>query len=112
MPTKVTLPNAGFGTTQAFIDAHPELTEAFQSAYEESVQWVLDNPAEAAALAEKYLDMKSTMVEKAIPNMGLCFKAAEDAKPELDTFFELLNSFDPTMIGGKLPGEELYYHGA
>ena len=49
---------------------------------------------------------------KAIPNMGLCFKSAEDAKPELDTFYNLLNSFDATMIGGKLPGEELYYHGS
>ena len=109
--TDTMIPNAGFGTMQAFIDSHPELVEAFQAAYEESVQWVLDHPAEAGALAEKHLNMKSAMVEKAIPNMGLCFKSAEDAKPELDTFYNLLNSFDATMIGGKLPGEELYYHG-
>lgn len=110
--TNTMIPNAGFGAMQGFLDEHPELAETFQTAYEESVQWVLDHPAEAAALAEKYLDMKSAIVEKAIPNMGLFFKSAEDAKPELDTFYDLLNSFDATMIGGKLPDGELYYHGA
>ena len=50
--TDTMIPNAGFGTTQGFIDENPELTEQFQAAYAESVQWVLDHPAEAAALAE------------------------------------------------------------
>ncbi len=108
--TKTMIPNAGFGTTQAFIDGHPELTEKFQTAYEEGIQWVLDNPADAAALAEKYLEMNASVVEKAIPNMGLSFKSEEDAKPELDTFYGLLNEFDSTMIGGKLPDEAMYYH--
>ena len=108
--TDTMIPNAGFGTTQRFVDEHPELVEQFQAAYEESVQWVLDNPEEAAALAAKHLEMQAPMVQKAIPNMGLCFKSAEDAKAELDTFYNLLNDFDPTMIGGKLPDEAMYYH--
>jgi NitT/TauT family transport system substrate-binding protein len=108
--TETMIPNAGFGTTQTFIDEHPELVKQFQTAYEESVQWVLDNPAEAAALAQKHLEMNAAVVEKAIPNMGLSFQSAEDAKPELDTFYNLLNEFDSTMIGGKLPDETMYYH--
>ena len=105
------IPNAGFGTTQGFIDENPELTEQFQAAYAESVQWVLDHPAEAAALAEEHLGMKAAMVEAAIPNMGLTFKSAQDARGELDTFYNLLNDFDPSMIGGKLPDDGLYYAG-
>ncbi len=108
--TDTMIPNAGLGTTQAFIDEYPELAEQFQTAYGESVQWVLDNPAETAALAEKYLEMDAAVVEKAIPNMGLYFKSAEDAKPELNAFYELLNNFDSTMIGGKLPDDAMYYH--
>lgn len=92
--------NAGFGTTQAFIDENPDLVAQFQEAYAESVQWVLDNPAEAAALAEA-----------AIPNMGLTFKSAQDARGELDTFYQLLHDFDPSMIGGALPDDGLYYAG-
>ena len=110
--TDTMIPNAGFGTSQSFLDEHPELAAQFQAAYEESLQWVLDNPAEAAVLAEKYLDMKSAMVEKAIPTMGLFFKSAEDAKQELDTFYNLLNDFDASMIGGKLPDDGMYYHAA
>lgn len=108
--TDTMIPNAGFGTTQHFIDEHPELVAQFQDAYEESVQWVLEHPEEAAALAEKYLEMKAPIVQKAIPNMGLCFKSAEEARAELDTFYNLLNDFDATMIGGKLPDEGMYYH--
>lgn len=109
--TDTMIPNAGFGTTQSFIDENPELTAQFQQAYAESVQWVVDNPAEAAALAEKYLDLKAPMVQAAIPNMGLHFKTAQDAKGELDAFYELLHSFDPSMIGGKLPDSGMLYGG-
>ena len=89
----------------------PELAAQFQAAYEESVQWVLDHPAEAATLAEEYLGMKAAIVEAAIPNMGLTFKSAQDAKEELDTFYNLLYNFEPSMIGGKLPDEGLFYAG-
>ena len=109
--TDTMIPNAGFGTTQAFIDENPDLVAQFQEAYAESVQWVLDNPAEAAALAEEYLDMNAAVVEAAIPNMGLTFKSAQDAREELDTFYQLLNDFDPSMIGGALPDDGLYYAG-
>ena len=68
-------------------------------------------PAEAAALAEEYLDMNAAVVETAIPNMGLTFKSAQDAREELDTFYQLLNDFDPSMIGGALPDDGLYYAG-
>ena len=55
--------------------------------------------------------MKAAVVEAAIPNMGLTFKSAQDARGELDTFYNLLNDFDPSMIGGKLPNDGLYYAG-
>ena len=108
--TETMIPNAGFGTTQAFIDAHPEFVAAFQAAYEESVNWVLENPAEAAALAEKYVGMNQNVVQKAVPYMGLCFKSAVDAKPELDMFYDLLNNFDASMIGGKIPDDGMLYN--
>ena len=43
--------------------------------------------------------------------MGLTFKSAEDAKPELDDFYQLLYDFDPSMIGGELPDEGMFYAG-
>ena len=91
--------------------AKPADITPIAKAYAESAQWVLENPAEAAALAEEYLDMNAAVVETAIPNMGLTFKSAQDAREELDTFYQLLNDFDPSMIGGALPDDGLYYAG-
>ncbi|WP_283170783.1 ABC transporter substrate-binding protein [Curtanaerobium respiraculi] len=109
--TDTMIPNAGFGTTQKFIDEHPELAAEFQAAYEESVQWVNDHPDEAAALAEKYLGMKPAIVKAAIPNMGLHFESAVDAKSQLEAFYQLLYNFNPKMIGGQLPDDGMYYEG-
>lgn len=109
--TETMIPNAGFGTTQRVLDAQPELAAAFQQAYAESVQWVLDNPQEAGELAAKYLELPAPMIAKAIPNMGMCFKTPQDAQEELNTFYQLLNDFDAKMIGGKLPDEGMFYVG-
>ena len=55
--------------------------------------------------------MNAAVVEAAIPNMGLTFKSAQDARGELDTFYQLLHDFDPSMIGGARPDDGLYYEG-
>lgn len=107
--TDTMIPNAGFGTKQSFIDEHPDFVASFQDAYQEALEWVVANPADAAALAEAELGMQAAMVEKAIPNMGLHFKTAVDASGELADFYQLLYDFDPSMIGGNIPTEEMYY---
>ena len=103
------IPNAGFGTKQSFVDENPDFVAAFQDAYQEALEWVVANPAEAAKLAEAELGMQAALVEQAIPNMGLHFKTAPDAAAELADFYELLHTYDPSMIGGDLPTEEMYY---
>lgn len=107
--TDTMIPNAGFGAMGKFVAEQPELTKEFQEQYKKALQWVVDNPGEAGLLAEKYLDLKSKLVEKAIPTMGLHFKTPQDASEELKMFYNLLFEFDPKMIGGKVPSEAMYY---
>lgn len=107
--TETKIPNAGFGTTQKFIDENPQITADFQRAYEEAAAWVNEHPEEAGALAEKYLGLKAGLVAKALPNMGLEYHSSADSMEELTTFYRLLNDFDPSMIGGKLPDDGMYY---
>ncbi len=107
--TDTKIPNAGFGTKQSFIDQYPELVKEFEAAYLEAAQWVNDNPEEAGILAEKYLGINAGLITKAIPNMGLEYVTAIDSREELDMFYELLNNFDSSMIGGKIPESGLYY---
>ncbi len=107
--TDTKIPNAGFGTTQKFIDENPELVADFQKAYEESVVWANEHPEEIAALAEKYLGLKAAVIQKSLPNMGLEFKSAQDAQTELEMLYQLLYDFNPSMIGGKIADTGLYY---
>ena len=58
---------------------------------------------------EKKLGLKAKIVQISIPRMGLYYKNAYEAKAELDEFYTLLNDFDKTMIGGKLPDEGMLY---
>lgn len=103
------VPNAGFGTLASFAEENPEFIKKFEAAYEESLNWVLENPAEAGALAEEELGLNAKLVETAIPNMGLLYKGAAEAKTDLDGFYQLLFDFEPQMIGGKIPDEAMYY---
>lgn len=103
------IPNAGFGATGKFIAANPELAKKFNEEYEKALQWVNENPEEAGKLAEQHLGLKAPLIAKSLPNMGMHFKTPQDASEELKMFYELLHSFDPKMIGGKLPADTMYY---
>lgn len=107
--TKTKIPTAGFGTTQSFIDENPELIAKFQEEYAKACEWANENPNEIASLAEKHLGLKAALIQKSLPNMGLEYKSAIDSEEELSMFYNLLNDFNPKMIGGKIADENLYY---
>jgi len=103
------VPNAGFGVRNDFLKNNPELVAQFEKEYEKAVNWILENPEEAGKLAEKYLGLKAALVQKAIPRMGLQYKNSYEAKKDLDQFYKILNDFDKTMVGGKIPDEGMLY---
>lgn len=107
--TETMLPNAGVGAAGEFLERSPQLAEKFQQEYKKALDWVLEHPQEAGQLAEKHLGLKAQLIRKAIPTMGLHFKSAQDAREELSMFYQLLYDFEPKMIGGKIPDEDLYY---
>ncbi len=103
------LPNAGMAVKTAFASQNPEFTAKFHEEYKKALLWFLDNPAEGAALAQKYLSMDPEVVEKAIPVMALDFAAAADVQDVLEIYFKLLFDYSPASIGGELPDENFYY---
>lgn len=103
------IPNAGFGATQKFINNNPELADKFQQEYKKATQWVNENPKEIGILGEKYLGLKSQLIVKSLPKMGLNFKSATNSQDELKMLYDLLYDFNPAMIGGKVADKGLYY---
>ena len=108
---------AGYGTlcmggiiaSKKFAEEHPDALDKFLKEYKESVEYVNGNVKDAAALIEKYGIATAAIAEKAITNCNIVCITGNDMKTGLKAFFEQLNAFKPALIGGKLPGDDLYY---
>lgn len=93
-----------------FAKNNKEFVAEFLKEYEASVKWVLDNPADAAAMTEKDGIMPSAaLVEKAIPYCGITYSATKDAIDGLNNFYKVLFDSNPASIGGKLPDDSFYF---
>lgn len=93
-----------------FADNNREFVSEFLRQYEESVNWVLENPKDASALVEKHEIMPSAaLVEKAIPYCGITFKKAVDEKTGLNDFYKILFDSNPSSVGGSMPDDEFYF---
>lgn len=90
------------------IKENPDAVTAVLKAYEDSVEYVLANPQEAALTIEKINIMPAAMAAPAIPNCNLTYVEIDEAKTEVLNYFNMLFNFDPKSIGGKLPDEGFY----
>jgi NitT/TauT family transport system substrate-binding protein len=93
-----------------FAEKNKEFVDKFLKEYEQSVNFVNSNPADAAKLVEKNEIIKNAaLVEKAIPYCNIVYKDAQAAKDEINTFLKVLFDSDNKSVGGKLPDENFYY---
>lgn len=104
-------PNAAWALRNSFAEAHPDVAAAFETEYEKALEWVVANPEEAAQLAHEKLGMPAAVFAKGIPRMGIKYLSAQDARDDCNALFELLYAADPKSVGGKIPGDGLYYAG-
>ena len=103
-------PQAGLMIKNELIENHPELVKDFLAKYEESIQWVNENPAKAGEYSEELkTGLNAQIVEKAIGRSNLIYKNAEESKEPLEVYYNILFGFSPELIGGKLPDEGFYY---
>ncbi len=91
-----------------FNEENPQAVKAVLKAYEDSVEFVLANPNEAAQTIEEINIMPSSMAAPAIPNCNLTYEDIDMAKAEVVTYYNLLFNFDAKSVGGKLPDEGFY----
>lgn len=93
-----------------FAREYPELTRAFLDAYQGSIEWTVQNPAEAGPLAEAVgLGLKAAIASKAIPSCNFVFNTAEEGKPEIEALLSTFLKYAPAAIGGKLPDDGFYF---
>ncbi len=93
-----------------FAEEQPEILKKFIFDFRESVNFVTNNLEEASVLMEKFDIISSHKIAiEAIPRCALCFESGEKSKKTLEHYFEVLYKANPKSVGGKIPGEEIYY---
>lgn len=93
----------------AFVEEDPEAVAAFMADYEQSVNFTLQNVAEAAQLIGEYDIFEAAVAEKALPYCNITFIAGEDMRARLSGYLAELHAQDPASVGGRLPAENFYY---
>lgn len=93
-----------------FLKDNKEAVDTFLDEYEDSIEYVNENTAEAAQLVEKYGIMASAKAaEKAIPNCNIVYIDGDEMENILSDFYGVLYEANPKSIGGTLPGADFYY---
>lgn len=107
---KPRIPQAGILVSGKLIEQHPELVEALQDRFKESVSFLNEKPDQAAGIIAKYQEgLEQKFIQNVIPSLNLQYVPANLAKEELEFFFNELSTLSPEIIGGKLPDEGFYY---
>lgn len=92
-----------------FAQAHPEQVAAFLEEYEASVNYTLENTAEAAELIGQYEIVAAAVAEKALPYCNITFMSGDDMKTAVSGYLQTLYDQNPASVGGSMPGDDFYY---
>jgi len=107
--TLETFPQVGFaimGKNKTNI----KLIDIFLKEYKKSMKWYKTNPIEASQIVVKYLPMlKQKAVAMGVKNIEIDTKTANEAKKQINKWFENLKSFNPKLIGNIIPDNKFYY---
>ena len=94
----------------SFVKENKEFVESFVKALDENINWTNKNPKEAGEYASKFgVSLKPELLVKAIDRTNLKFISAKDSKVDYTNYFEILNSFNPKVLGGSIPKDDIFY---
>lgn len=93
-----------------FIEKYPDSVKDFLKEYSESVEYVTTQEDAPDIIAELGIVPAAAVAKKALPNCHICFYDSNLGMSEkLTGFLEVLHSFNPASVGGKLPDAAIFY---
>lgn len=93
-----------------FAEANEGAIDAFLTEYENSINYLNDNPAEASALIVKFgIFANASVAETAIPKCNIAFMKGEEMKSAMGAFVTAMYSIAPASVGNKIPTADFYY---
>ena len=92
-----------------YVRNHPEEVAAFLENLADSVDWVTENPEEAAELCEAFGVIQAPVAKKAIPACNLVCITGEAMHQALSGCLKVIYDQNPQAVGGAMPGDDFYY---
>ena len=94
-----------------FVEQNKQAVNNFMAEYKASIEAVIADVDTAAQLCETYKVIpKAAIAKAAIPHCGLTYYDGLVMRRELHAYFNVLYGYDPSSIGGELPGVGFYYY--
>lgn len=94
-----------------FIEQNEVAFAEFMQDYQNSIEWVNANTADAAQLIAQYgIVEKAPVAEKALPLCNITFVAGNEMQTMLNGYLQVLYNQQPEAVGGQVP-DELFYYG-
>ena len=93
----------------AFAEENPEAVAAFLEAYADSVAYVNEDTAEAAALVGAYDIVPQAVAEKALPACNITLITGQEMADKLSGYLQVLYDANPESVGGALPAEDFFF---
>jgi len=106
--TEKAYPITAFVVDPVWAAERPEAYKVLLERYRSSLSWVLAHPDEAAGLIEKHGILAAGPARLAIPDCGLAFITAPEARAEVTAYLKVLLESDPVSVGGSLPDEGFF----
>ena len=95
---------------RAFVEEHKSAIDKLIADYSKAAETVNTASDEACQMIVDAEILPAVPVAKAaIPRCNITFMTGADMKAAANAMYEVLFAADPASIGGKLPGDELYY---
>lgn len=103
------IPYVGLFVRGDFAEDNSELVKSFNQYYKQGVDWVHNNPQQAAELAEQYFGMPAGLIKASFNRVNLNIYPDGETYMLIEMYFNEIMEMYPEMIGGKLPNEVFYF---
>ena len=109
MASEARIPQAGIAVLGEAA-SNPHLVSAFEAAYARANQWCIEHAEECGKeVAAQIKLLMPEAVADALTTQNNHYATAVQARPELETFYQILLERQPASVGGKLPDEGFYF---
>ena len=106
------IPVTGIMTvSNEYLENNKEAVDNFLNSYEESINAAASGDEKAVKAIASLGIAEAGIAKKALPYCGIRLIKGEEMKKALISYYEILEDFEPKLIGGKMPSEEIYYLG-